>query len=47
MELNRTRWQWAYKWLKSFDIQGLEGLKDQPRNGRLPRVSEKKMYEIK
>jgi Homeodomain-like domain-containing protein len=25
-ELNRTRW-WAYKWLKRFDKEGLEGLK--------------------
>ena len=32
-ELNRTRW-WAYKWLKRFDEEGLEGLKDQPRSGK-------------
>lgn len=45
-ELNKTRW-WAYKWLKRFDKQGLEGLKDLPRSGRPPKVSEKKMYKIK
>jgi putative transposase len=45
-ELNRTRW-WAYKWLKRFDEEGLEGLKDHPRSGRPPRISEKKMIKIK
>lgn len=45
-DLNRTRW-WAYKWLSRFDKQGLEGLKDHPRNGRPPKVSEKMMYQIK
>ena len=47
-ELNRTRW-WAYKWLKRFDEEGLEGLKDQPRSGRetSKKISEKKMVKIK
>lgn len=45
-ELNKTRW-WAYKWLKRFDKQGLEGLKDLPRSGRPSKVSERKMYKIK
>jgi putative transposase len=46
-EVHKSRW-WAYKWLKRFDKQGgLEGLKDHPRNGRPPKVSEKKMYKIK
>ncbi|MFZ0514857.1 MAG: leucine zipper domain-containing protein [Candidatus Nitrosopolaris sp.] len=29
-ELHRSR-AWAYKWLKRFDKEGLEGLKDKPR----------------
>ena len=45
-ELNRTRW-WAYKWLKRFDEEGLEGLKDQPRSGRPPKIPEKKILKIK
>ncbi|MGA9169929.1 MAG: leucine zipper domain-containing protein, partial [Nitrososphaeraceae archaeon] len=32
-ELHRSR-AWAYKWLKRFDKEGLEGLKDRPRSGR-------------
>ncbi|MGA8084478.1 MAG: leucine zipper domain-containing protein, partial [Candidatus Nitrosopolaris sp.] len=31
-ELHRSR-AWAYKWLKRFDKEGLEGLKDKPRSG--------------
>jgi putative transposase len=31
-ELHRSR-AWAYNWLKSFDKEGLEGLKDKPRSG--------------
>ncbi len=45
-ELNRTRW-WAYKWLKRFNEDGLEGLKDHSRSGRPLNVSEKKMLRIK
>ncbi len=45
-ELHRSRW-WAYKWLNRFDKQGIEGLKDQPRSGRPPFISEKKMLKIK
>ncbi len=45
-ELYRTR-GWAYKWLKRFDAQGLDGLKDQPRTGRPPEVPEKKMLQIR
>lgn len=45
-ELNKTRW-WAYKWIKRFNEQGLEGLKDLPRSGRPPKVSEKKMLKVK
>jgi hypothetical protein len=27
-EFHRSRWWWAYKWLKRFDNAGLEGLKN-------------------
>ena len=37
-EFHRSRW-WAYKWLKRFDIDGLEGLKNKHRSGRPPEVS--------
>jgi putative transposase len=39
-EFHRSRWWWAYKWLKRFDINGLEGLKNKHRSGRPPEVSE-------
>ena len=45
-EFYRSRW-WAYKWLKRFAESGLEGLKDLPRTGRPPEVSEEKLAEIK
>ncbi len=45
-EIHKSRW-WAYKWLKRFDRQGLEGLKDHPRSGRPPKISEKMMLKIK
>ncbi|HET7344523.1 MAG TPA: leucine zipper domain-containing protein, partial [Nitrososphaeraceae archaeon] len=34
-EFHRSRW-WAYKWLKRFDKEGLNGLKDRVRTGRPP-----------
>jgi transposase len=45
-EFYRSRW-WAYKWLKRFAESGLEGLKDLPRTGRPPEVSEEKFAEIR
>jgi len=45
-ELHRSK-AWAYKWLKRFDNEGLNGLKDRPRSGRLREVSEKKFSEIR
>ena len=45
-EFYSSRW-WAYKWLKRFAESCLEGLKDLPRTGRPPEVSEEKFAEIK
>jgi len=45
-ELDKSKW-WAYKWLNRFDKHGLDGLKDQPRSGRPPFISEKKILRIK
>lgn len=45
-ELHRSR-AWAYKWLKRFDNEGLEGLKDRPRSGRPPDVPEEKFLKIR
>ncbi len=45
-EFHRSRW-WAYKWLKRFAESGLEGLKDLPRTGRPPEVSEERFAEIR
>jgi transposase len=45
-ELHRSR-AWAYKWLKRYDIDGLDGLKDRPRNGRPPEVPEEKLLKIR
>ena len=45
-ELHRSR-AWAYKWLRRFDKEGLEGLKDKPRSGRPPDVPEHKISKIR
>ena len=45
-ELDKSRW-WAYKWLNRFDKMGMDGLKDQPRSGRPPFISEKRILRIK
>jgi putative transposase len=45
-ELHRSR-AWAYKWLKRFDNEGLEGLKDRPRSGRPPDIPEEKLLKIR
>jgi putative transposase len=46
LELHRTR-IWAYKWLKRYDIDGIEGLRNRHRSGRPPDVSEEKVLDIK
>jgi transposase len=45
-ELHRSK-AWAYKWLKRFNNEGLNGLKDRYRRGRPPEVSEKKFSDIR
>ena len=45
-EFYRSRWL-AYKWLKRFAESGLEGLKNLPKAGRPPEVSEERFAEIK
>ena len=46
-EFHRSRWWWAYKWLKRFDKLGLDGLKDKHRSGRPSEVSEETFAEIR
>jgi putative transposase len=45
-ELDRSR-AWAYKWLKRFDNDGLDGLKDRHRSGRPPDVPKEKLSKIR
>jgi putative transposase len=45
-ELHRSM-AWAYKWLERFDKDGLESLKNKPRSGRPPEVSQEKLLKIR
>lgn len=45
-ELRRSRW-WAYKWLKRYDNDDLEGLKNKHRSGRPPEVSKETSVMIR
>ena len=45
-ELGRTN-AWAYKWLKRFDNDGLDGLKDRHRSGRPPDVPKENLSKIR
>ena len=45
-ELHRSI-AWAYKWVRRFDKEGLEGLKDKPRSGRPPDVPQEKISKIR
>jgi transposase len=45
-EMHRNR-SWASYWLERFSEEGVEGLKDKPRSGRPPRLSEEVQVEIK
>ena len=47
LELHRSR-GWAYKWLKRYNNEeDIESLKDKPRSGRPPDISEEKLLEIR
>ena len=42
------RWKaWASNWLKRYDEEGIEGLKDRPKSGRHSQISEQTEYKIK
>ena len=45
-EMNRSN-PWASDWLKRYDEEGMEGLKDRPKSGRSPELSEEISYQIK
>lgn len=45
-ELHRSI-AWGYKWLRRFDKEGLEGLKNKPRSGRPPDVPQEKLSRIR
>ena len=45
-ELHRSI-AWAYKWLRRFDKEGLEGLKDKPRSGRPPDIPQEKLSKVR
>jgi putative transposase len=45
-EINRSN-PWASYWLKRYDKQGIEGLKDRPKSGRYPKISRQIEYRIR
>ncbi len=45
-ELHRSN-PWASDWLKRYDIEGLDGLKDKAKAGRPSELSEETSYQIK
>lgn len=45
-EIHRSN-PWASDWLKRFDIEGLEGLKDKAKAGRPSELSKETSYQIK
>lgn len=45
-ELHRSRF-WTTFWLRRYREEGVEGLKDKPREGRPPKLSEEVQMEIK
>jgi putative transposase len=45
-ELNRSS-PWASDWLKRYDEEGIEGLKDKPKSGRHPELSAETEYRIR
>lgn len=45
-EINRSN-PWASYWLKRYDEEGIEGLKDRPKSGRHPKISRHTEYMIR
>jgi putative transposase len=45
-DLHRCK-AWASNWLKRYDEEGIEGLKDRPKSGRHSQMSEQTEYKIK
>src|SRR6185437_11262924 len=45
-DLHRSK-SWAFDWLKRYDKEGLEGLKDRIKTGRPPELSEDIGFSIK
>jgi len=45
-DLHRNR-AWACVWLKRYEKEGLEGLKNKPRTGRPSELSEEDIYSLK
>jgi transposase len=45
-EINRSN-PWASYWLKRYDEEGIEGLKDRPKSGRHPKISRQTEYRIR
>ena len=46
-EMHNRSNPWASDWLKRYDKEGLEGLKDRTKAGRPPEISEQTSYQIK
>ena len=45
-DLHRSK-SWAFDWLKRYQKEGIEGLKDRTKSGRSPEISEETSYLIK
>jgi putative transposase len=45
-EFHRSRW-WAYKWLRRFQKEGLDGLRDRHRSGRPTDIAKEKMIKVR
>ena len=45
-DLHRSK-AWASDWLKRYDKEGMEGLKDRTKSGRPSKLSEETSYQIK
>ncbi len=46
-EMHNRSNHWASDWLKRYDKEGLDGLKDRPKAGRQSDLSEETCYQIK